>query len=373
MAYTWTEELGKSLLFAVAMMTVFTVAFRGKYFRQILQYQWVALIGGMCYTIYLIHLPLMELQMKFTSHLTLTNHYIFNLFLQLAIGLPFILFASAAFFILLEKPFMRKDWAANLLPEGGSFFTEKIKKTMTSFFKNLQTFFRRFRLETGASLFIITLIILPQNASAQSRSDYLLPPVDTIIKLALKKSPKLKSQDVWMESRRKEMDLEQKSWADRIAVGGTALFGTNTVLDYQQTTVSSEQISVDRRSAVYNGGVTVRFTLGDALNRGEKVHLKRLEYERAAIDRRVLEAEIREEVLIRYDRFQASMAMLELETENVEAMRLALEVAKKYFEAGNLPASEYTTILSKYIAAQKMLEKTKMEIKHNHRMVLEMM
>ena len=107
MAYTWTEEYLKSIAFALALMYVLAAAFRGRYFHQFFQNQWIAIIGGMCYTIYLIHLPLLELQMNFTKQLTLTNQYLPNLLLQLAIGVPLIFLASAVFFVLIEKPFMR--------------------------------------------------------------------------------------------------------------------------------------------------------------------------------------------------------------------------------------------------------------------------
>lgn len=230
-----------------------------------------------------------------------------------------------------------------------------------------------FQMVRWAMVPIIILFILPEKTTAQSASDYMLPPLDTIIALALKKSPHIKVQEIKMESRRKEIKLEKRGWANSVSIGGTALFGTNTVLDYQQTTTSSEQIAVDRRSAVYNGGVVARISIGDVINRDEKIHIKTLEYESAVMEREIIKAEVREEVIMRYNKFQASLSMLKLEVENVEAMRLAYEVSKKYFEEGNLAVSEYSTALSKYTSAKKLLEKAKMQIKHDHQMVMEMM
>jgi peptidoglycan/LPS O-acetylase OafA/YrhL len=361
MAYTWTEEFAKSWVFAVALMVVFVAAFRGKIFSQLLRNQWVAIIGGMCYTIYLTHLPMLEMQLVFTKHLHLTNHYLPNLLLQLAIGLPLILTSSAVFYLLLEKPFMKKSPLR--FPSFSSLFQSHSMKKL-SFSKAL--FFG------PKKLFTLAFLLMSVSAFSQKNNpEYQLPPLDSLIKWALEKSPALRSQDVWTAAKRQEMNLEKKSWANLVSVGGTALFGTNTVLDYQQTTLNSEYISVDRKSAVYNAGVTMRVSLGDVLNRGNKVDIKRLEWERSQADRLVIEEQIREEVLTRYDAFQANLRLIELEAQNQEAMTLALSVAQKYFEEGNLPASEYTTVLSKHIAAQKQLEETKMAAQHSYRMLRE--
>ncbi|MEZ4932843.1 MAG: TolC family protein [Saprospiraceae bacterium] len=217
---------------------------------------------------------------------------------------------------------------------------------------------------------VVLLSILPKYGNAQSESDFILPPLDTLVQLAFEHSALLRSQDVWIETQRQEWQLEQKSWADLISFGGTALVGTNNVLDYQQTSLGSDRIAVDRRSAVYNGGVTVRFTLGDVLNHDEKSHIKYLEYEKTQFDRKVIEQEIREEMLVRYDRFLSSRKMIGFASENVESMRMAFETAKKYFEAGNYPVAEYSSMHSKYIAAQQLLEEAVLEAKHQFRLVL---
>jgi peptidoglycan/LPS O-acetylase OafA/YrhL len=361
MAYTWTEELAKSMVFGAALMVVFIAAFRGKYFSQLLRNQWVAIIGGMCYTIYLTHLPLLELQMIFTKNLTLTTHYLPNLLLQLAIGLPLVLATSAVFYLVLEKPFMKQMPLRSILD-----------------FPVLKSFFMKNTSMAKAPVFnykkLLTMVLMLGSSAAFTQTeipDFQVPPLDTLIKLAIEKSPVLRSQDVWIQTKSKEVSLEKKSWANLVSVGGTALLGTNNVLDFQQTTTNQEYISLDRRSAVYNAGVTLRVSLGDVLNRADKVDIKRLEWERSQADRVTLEHQIREEVMVRYDRFQADLYLLDLESQNVEAMQLALEVAQKYFEEGNLPASEYTTVLAKSIAAKKQLEESKLAAKHSYRMLRE--
>jgi len=361
MAYTWTEEFAKSWVFAVALMVVFVAAFRGKIFSQLLRNQWVAIIGGMCYTIYLTHLPMVEMQMIFTKNLQLTNHYLPNLLLQLAIALPLILTSSAVFYLLLEKPFMKKQ----------PFNFTNIYSTIQNIFMKKLSYNKAPFSGTKKLMTVVFLLVSATVFAQKETQNFKLPPLDTLIKLALKKAPVLRSQDVWTATKEQEMNLEKKSWANLVSVGGTALFGTNTVLDYQQTAANQEYISVDRRSAVYNAGITMRVSLGDVMNRGTKVDIKRLELERSQAERLALEQQIREEVLVRYDDFQTKLKMIDLEAQNLEAMELALTVAQKYFEEGRLPVSEYTTVLSKQLAAKKLLEEAKLAAQHSYRMLRE--
>ncbi len=222
----------------------------------------------------------------------------------------------------------------------------------------------------SAVIFLFSFIFLPTTSWAQNETNFALPPLDTLIELALARSAKLQSQDVWIKTQLKEWQLEKKSWVDVISVGGTALYGNNTLLDNQQSDIGRQQVTTDRRSTIYNGGLIVRFTLGDVLNSDEKAQLKQLEYEQSVIDRRILEREIKEEVMVRYDRFLSNQRLLKLEADNVEALHLSYEMARKYYEEGNYLTSEYSTILSRYIAAQKQLEERTMEVRHQYRMLL---
>ncbi|MCO6478177.1 MAG: acyltransferase [Phaeodactylibacter sp.] len=114
LCFTWSEELGKNIVFAIALILLFWAGLRGRAFRAFLRNPWVAAIGGMCYTIYLIHLPLIEGMIRLSRHLKWTNWFGPNLLLQALVVLPVVLTVSAVFYLLLEKPFMDKDWPARL-------------------------------------------------------------------------------------------------------------------------------------------------------------------------------------------------------------------------------------------------------------------
>ena len=86
----------------------------GKRVRQFLGVPWVALIGGMCYSIYLIHLPLLELAANQTVKLGRGLPYPVFLAFQLLLLLPIVISVAWMFFILVERPCMDRNWPQKL-------------------------------------------------------------------------------------------------------------------------------------------------------------------------------------------------------------------------------------------------------------------
>jgi len=83
---------------------------RGGWASRALRLRPFVLIGGMCYTIYLIHLPLCEAMMMLTRGIQVTDIYEVNLLIQLLLFLPVVFVVGSVSFLLFEKPFMNKDW-----------------------------------------------------------------------------------------------------------------------------------------------------------------------------------------------------------------------------------------------------------------------
>lgn len=116
--FIWENDFFNWLLFPFLLILVVTGVFKSIFFNRFFTNKWITAIGGMCYTIYLIHLPLAELMIRFTYNLTFGESFMLNLLLQLAIFLPLTFGISVLFFLGLEKPSMDKYWPQKL---GGSF------------------------------------------------------------------------------------------------------------------------------------------------------------------------------------------------------------------------------------------------------------
>jgi peptidoglycan/LPS O-acetylase OafA/YrhL len=83
--------------------------------RLVFATQWVAVIGGMCYSIYLLHFLFIAVLFKVTRHAILPGALFFvNYAIQLLIvGLPVIAMCTV-FFLLVERPCMDPDWPSKL-------------------------------------------------------------------------------------------------------------------------------------------------------------------------------------------------------------------------------------------------------------------
>lgn len=109
MAYTWTEEFGKTLLMNLVLTGLFLAALKGRYFPALLSIRMITVIGGMCYTIYLTHLPLLELLYSFIGDFGQSTSWSIQLSLSLLIALPLVLLSSMIGYKLIEQPFMKRN------------------------------------------------------------------------------------------------------------------------------------------------------------------------------------------------------------------------------------------------------------------------
>lgn len=112
--WSWDYALANRIVFCMLLFILFYSVFRGYYINKFFRNKWIMAIGGMCYTIYLIHLPLAELTIKYTKHLIITEDYFLNLFIQLIIYLPILFIISVIFYLAIEKPCMDKNWPTKL-------------------------------------------------------------------------------------------------------------------------------------------------------------------------------------------------------------------------------------------------------------------
>jgi peptidoglycan/LPS O-acetylase OafA/YrhL len=108
------QSLGYRLFLFTCYFILFISSFKGIWLNKILTNKWIAIIGGMCYSIYLMHYAVtFFITQNFTKNI-LSNNYPRDVFIQSIIIIPFILIVSTIFFVLFERPFMDIRWPAKL-------------------------------------------------------------------------------------------------------------------------------------------------------------------------------------------------------------------------------------------------------------------
>jgi peptidoglycan/LPS O-acetylase OafA/YrhL len=90
-------------------------SFRGVWTRRLLSSSFLVTVGGMCYSIYLIHQPILDL---IAPHAVIplpgVPSLALNTIFYTGVWGILILFVSAGYFLLIEKPCMRRDWPQRL-------------------------------------------------------------------------------------------------------------------------------------------------------------------------------------------------------------------------------------------------------------------
>jgi len=113
-AYFYFYEWWPPAWMPFILIIVFIGAFRGIYFPRLFRIEWIALIGGMCYSIYLWHFFVIAFFFKATRHVSLSHDFLVDTLVQSVLLLPAILVWSALYYLLIERPCMDPKWPQKL-------------------------------------------------------------------------------------------------------------------------------------------------------------------------------------------------------------------------------------------------------------------
>jgi len=85
-------------------------AFQGVVVNRFVTNPWIATVGGMCYTIYLLHVYIIVVVERVTEPIGGNAVFPLRLLIQCVLVSPILLTISAAYFRVIERPCMRPDW-----------------------------------------------------------------------------------------------------------------------------------------------------------------------------------------------------------------------------------------------------------------------
>jgi len=114
LALLWMQDAQYPALFLALAFLLFCAAFRGTITSRLLGIPAVATIGGMCYSIYLLHFPLISIIGRHTLLIGSARAQWVHLLIQTAIIVPPVLLVCGVYFALIERPCMERDWPQKL-------------------------------------------------------------------------------------------------------------------------------------------------------------------------------------------------------------------------------------------------------------------
>ena len=109
-----TRLIGKNIFIVVLFLMVYLIL-NNNFWKRIFGQKTIATIGGMCYSIYLVHTVAISGFGNTTVFWLFTSFYTLNIFLQMALLVPLIILVSSIFYIFFERPFMDKDWPFKMM------------------------------------------------------------------------------------------------------------------------------------------------------------------------------------------------------------------------------------------------------------------
>ena len=112
--WLWRDRWLPHLFFPGVIFILYCAAFRGVAVRAFLRNRWIATIGGMCYTIYLLHFAVIAAFERVLAWVPSTGRPSGDLVVHALLVLPPLLVVCAGFFALVERPCMDKDWPRRL-------------------------------------------------------------------------------------------------------------------------------------------------------------------------------------------------------------------------------------------------------------------
>ena len=101
-------------LMAPAVLLAYVGAFRGRASSWLLSLPAITAVGGMCYSMYLLHYAIISITGRFANRLLWGNSFSARLALEAIFAIPAILVATLAFYLVLERPCMDPTWPLKL-------------------------------------------------------------------------------------------------------------------------------------------------------------------------------------------------------------------------------------------------------------------
>jgi len=108
------QAIIRPTFFPLILLVLCYASFRSFHVRRILASSFIMTVGGMCYSIYLLHYPMIRILGQYMPVTPLGNHVGANMILMsVVMGVP-VLIVSSLFFAWVEKPCMVRDWPQQL-------------------------------------------------------------------------------------------------------------------------------------------------------------------------------------------------------------------------------------------------------------------
>ena len=357
LAITWSEEYIKTFVFIVAMLLFFISSIKGILFNKTLTNRWIAAIGGLCYTIYLIHLPLLEGIVSFGSKFITSVDYSFLLLVYLPICLLMIFAVSVLGYLIVEKPFMV-----------GVHVKRSQVITVFQQLLGISGGFKTSVLRNPKRLIIVLLILFSTQHGLSQELDLNKPitlnaimPLPEVLALADENTIQLEVFKERQQQLYQEMKLVRKGWLDHLFISSSVNRGQAVISDQLMTYNQNGDTYLTRQNEGFNVGLNLYIPVSKVTN--QKNHINIIESKIKEIEFQKEEFLItkHQQIIRLYKELMYQLKTIKLYNDKVSLNETSMLLAENYFNSGRISMEEYRGSVEAYYASQVELEKAKSE------------
>ncbi len=196
--------------------------------------------------------------------------------------------------------------------------------------------------------------------------DLRIPPLDTLVAIALRTSPMIKSQEALMRKNAYMIKSEKRQWSDAIATDVTAGIGNQSLLVQQPT---GEVTNFNNFNNGYRLGATLRISLYDLFGRKNEVGMAVSEFEESRHRKDLMARDVTTEITDLYYALIASQNILKIKSDTKYATSLNRSMAEKEFNEANIPVAELSRIIEISSKAATEYELAKQDFYRNIRVL----
>jgi outer membrane protein TolC len=212
--------------------------------------------------------------------------------------------------------------------------------------------------------FLILLLLLcgiPAFSQIQEKADnsaliaeesYSLPPVEVFIDSAMVYSPLINYWERETEIQGIEVRKTHKSWADRIGIEADARYGTIDNLFVNQSGVSVPNEFSTTQTLRYNAGLSLKLPISELIFKQNDNKIARLRYEQSLMKKEEIEQNIRQNVIIQYNKTILAQRVLKIAGENKENYFVQVNSAETDYKKGNLDVTAYGKINENFLKSE---------------------
>lgn len=170
-----------------------------------------------------------------------------------------------------------------------------------------------------------------------------LPPLDTLIKIAVEFHPSIKVNDELVGSAQQRLSVENKMWLNWISPYANYSYGNQAIL-----TSGTNPSDLGRIANGYRVGINIGLPLGDIWAQKNRKALQQHELRATKHKRDEVKLIISEYVVLAYNTMIYNYRMMSVRFDMMQKAKLDVQLAESDFKTNNMTAAAYTAIQQIY-------------------------